>query len=165
MSLECDSILKPVCVLAVNILRLVFFPLVVTGTSSYLNDLVFITGSFSTELSAAGAALPAETDPMLCAEALAAARAGSSKPRSLREYFIRSPFPVEPQHYTPGEESRETGHWRQDRRRQRRLDLTRRQLVQELDMRSHGAVQSFDLGVFRIDQVVFIRRVCAVPVP
>src|SRR4051794_23709410 len=60
-----------------------------------------MTGSFSTALSAAAGAAAGDE---LCAEALAAARAGSRKPRSLREYFIdascrrRGRF----KHYTPG---------------------------------------------------------------
>src|SRR5689334_16377587 len=78
--------------------RCLFLPLVVTGISLYLKDPVFITGSFSTELSAAGAA--AGADPLLCAEAVAAAKAPKNIPMSRREYFIRSPF-AKRNYYTP----------------------------------------------------------------
>src|SRR5579862_5568015 len=87
MSLWCDSILKPVCVLAVNIRRDLFFPLVVTGISLYRYALVFKSGSFSTPFSAAGAVAGAE----LCARVVAAAaKAGSRRAKSLRERFIRT---------------------------------------------------------------------------
>src|SRR5581483_3774562 len=62
-----------------------------------------MTGNFSTELSAAGAGVP------LCAEAPAAARAGSHRPRSLREIFIgRPPSGIgrRSKHYTPAALSR-----------------------------------------------------------
>src|SRR5712671_4203077 len=87
MSLICDSILKPVCVLAVNIRFDLFFPLMVSGMSLYRKAWVFITGSFSTPgASAAEAGGGALFD---CADAVAdAANAGSKRPRSLREYFM-----------------------------------------------------------------------------
>src|SRR5580704_8743005 len=84
MSLWCDSILKPVCVLAVNIRRDLFWPLTVTGISWYRNASVFITGSFSTELSA----------PPFCARAFSARSAGSSRRKSLREHFIMGLLPA-----------------------------------------------------------------------
>src|SRR5204862_7004653 len=88
----CDSILKPVCVLAVNIRRclLVVSLVSVTGRSLYRNAWVFMTGSCST--GGAPAALVTTFScfaPFVCADAVAAAaNAGSKRPRSLREYFM-----------------------------------------------------------------------------
>src|SRR5215472_4544102 len=54
-----------------------------------------MTGNFSMELSAAaGAAVGAAFESDVCAEARAAASAGSSKPKSLRENFIDSLLPA-----------------------------------------------------------------------
>lgn len=53
---------------------------------------------------------------------------------------------------------------RPGRARPHNLSLTRREFVQELDMRAHGAVEALDLRVFRFNQVVFIRRVRAIAV-
>jgi hypothetical protein len=47
-------------------------------------------GNFSTVLAAAGASLGA----VVCAEPPAATRAGKSRPRSLREYFIGNLLPT-----------------------------------------------------------------------
>src|SRR5713101_1751958 len=62
-------------------------------------DLVLKTGSFSTELSAAGCAVVCAVP---CAEALTVTRAGSRTASSLREYFITisSLSVAEPDHYT-----------------------------------------------------------------
>src|SRR5205809_6230970 len=51
-------------------------------------DLVLMTGSFSTGLSAAGCAA---VGAVPCAEALAVTSAGSRKAKFLREYFIKPP--------------------------------------------------------------------------
>src|SRR5262245_5598471 len=66
-----------------------FFPLVVTGIWSYLKCCVFMTGSFSTELSAAAAGA------VDCASSVAAPSAtsdGIRRPRSLREHFMTGSF-------------------------------------------------------------------------
>src|SRR5713226_381539 len=62
-------------------------------------DLVLMTGSFPTELSAAGCAVVCAVP---CAEALTVTRAGSRTASSLREYFITisSLSVAEPDHYT-----------------------------------------------------------------
>src|SRR5437870_2026392 len=102
MSLICDSILKPVCVLAVNIRFDLFFPLMVSGMSLYKNACVFMTGRSSTRTG--GAAAAGAGALFDCADAVAAAaRAGSKRPKSLREYFMVCSllFECEPV-YTPG---------------------------------------------------------------
>src|SRR5579864_2022532 len=100
MSLMCDSILKPVCVLAVNIRFDLFFPLIVSGMSLYRNAWVFMTGRSSTRTGAAAAPLDSCL-PDCAAAVAAAASAGSNKLKSLREYFMNvSSFPSVSQ-YTP----------------------------------------------------------------
>src|SRR5215510_8696640 len=69
--------------------RCVFLPLVVTVIWSYLKCCVFMTGSFSTELSAAGAGA------VVCASRAVAPIAtsdGSRKPRSRRVHFMTGSF-------------------------------------------------------------------------
>src|SRR5665213_183506 len=94
MSLMCDSILNPVCVLAVNIRFDLFFPLIVSGMSLYRNAWVFMTGRSSTRTGGAAAAAAFPFSCPLVSDAAAAARAGSNRPNCLREYFIlkQAPF-------------------------------------------------------------------------